>query len=124
MNDGVGVCFLIRIFRNFLKRFYYLYRAALGGAAVLPAVCQINDTLFESSENSLKSDQRVNTWSSDANKVLKLRIASKELAHQLEVWRSDVLLNAERDPWDNETGELVNVYELFVRLYFNLPPRK
>jgi hypothetical protein len=108
-------------FPNFLKRFHYLVCAALASEEALPVVTRIDDTLFECSENSIKSDRRVDVWKTDSSKCMKLRIATKEFAFQLNKWRSGELLNAERDPWENKTGELFTVYELFVRLYFNLP---
>jgi hypothetical protein len=109
---------------NFLKRFHYLICAAEASLDALPKVTRINDTLFECSENSLKSDLRIQQWRADTNHCVKLRIASKEFAYQLHKWKSNVLMNPERDLWDNETDDLFAVYELFVRLYFNLPQKK
>jgi hypothetical protein len=115
--------FLDAYFPNFMKRFYYLYCAACASFEVLPQVTKIEDTLFEVSEKSLKSDRRVAAWRSDTSHAVKLRIAAKELAFQLQAWRKDVLLSPERDFWDNKDHKLVEVYELFVRLYFNLPQK-
>jgi hypothetical protein len=116
--------FLDAYFPNFLKRFHYLLSAALASEDVLPPVTKINDTLFDCSENSVKSDRRINVWKSDSSKCMKLRIATKEFTYLLNKWRSDVLLNTERDPWENKTEELFSVYELFVQLYFNLPQQR
>jgi hypothetical protein len=107
-------------FPNFLKRFYYLYCAAQANVDALPVVARISDTLYECSEKSLKSDKRVAVWKNDSAHCMKLRIASKELSYQLLLWKKNVLLNPERDLWDNKTSELTTVYELFVNLYFNL----
>ncbi|HEX2955966.1 MAG TPA: hypothetical protein VHO70_04015 [Chitinispirillaceae bacterium] len=109
---------------NFLKRFHYLICAAQSSLDALPKVTRINDTLFECSENSLQSDRRIELWQSDSGHCVKLRIAAKEFAYQLNKWKKDVLLNPERDLWDNKTDDLFSVYELFIRLYFNLPQKK
>lgn len=113
--------FLDAYFPNFLKRFHYLLSAALASDDALPAVTKVNDTLFDCSENSIKSDRRINVWKSDSSKYIKLRIVTKEFTYLLNKWRSDVLLNAQRDPWENKTEKLFSVYELFIQLYFNLP---
>jgi hypothetical protein len=98
--------------------------AALANREALPSVTRINDTLFECSEKSFKSDKRINVWKADSSHYIKLRIASKELAFQLNKWRTNILLNPERDLWDNKSDDLITVYELFVRLYFNLPQKR
>ncbi len=116
--------FLDAYLPNFLKRFHYLICAAEASPDALPKVTRINDTLFECSENSLKSDRRIQQWQSDTSHTVKLRIASKEFAYQLNKWKNNVLLSQERDLWDNKTDGLFTVYELFVRLYFNLPQKK
>lgn len=116
--------FLDAYLPNFLKRYHYLICAAEASPDALPRVTRINDTLFDCSENSLKSDQRIQIWRSDTSHCVKLRIASKELAYQLNKWKNNVLMNPDRDLWDNKTEDLFTVYELFVRLYFNLPQKK
>jgi hypothetical protein len=116
--------FLDAYFPNFLRRFNILMCAALANREALPSVTRINDTLFECSEKSFKSDKRINVWKADSSHYIKLRIASKELAFQLNKWRTNILLNPERDLWDNKSDDLITVYELFVRLYFNLPQKR
>ena len=31
--------------------------------------------------------------------------------------------NPKRNPWKDQFGNFVNAYEMFVRIYFNLPPK-
>jgi hypothetical protein len=116
--------FLDAYLPNFLRRFSILMCAGLANRDALPLVTRIDDTLFECSEKSFKSDKRINIWRADSSHYMKLRIASKELAYQLNRWRTNVLLNTERDLWDNKSDDLISMYELFVRLYFNLPQKR
>jgi hypothetical protein len=106
----------------FFRNFFYLYCGAHNSLSALPKVARIADTLYDESFTSPKSDARVNTWRANPEHVLKLRIAAKELAFQMKEWRTKVLASPENDPRQDRSKNFREAYELFIRLYFNLPP--
>jgi len=106
----------------FMRGFFYLYCASYNSFSALPKVTRVADTLYEETPNSIKSDRRVITWRENPEQVVKLRIAAKELQFQMKQWRSKALANTEYDPRQDNTKQFRETYELFVRLYFNLPP--
>jgi hypothetical protein len=123
-NNDWGRClYLDAYFPPFLKGFYYLYCSSKSSFSVLPQITNINDSLFENSFNSMKSDNRIAAWRSNNEHIIKLRIAAKELDYQIEKWRKTDLDNPSRDAWEDHSKEFINSFELFVRLYFNLPPK-
>lgn len=108
---------------SFLRGFFYMYCAAHNSFSALPKVTRIADSLYEETTPSLKSDQRVRTWRSNPEHVVKLRIATKELIFQMNEWRTKTLTGpAEFDPRQDKSKKFRESYELFIRLYFNLPP--
>ncbi|NLP03659.1 MAG: hypothetical protein GX089_14285 [Fibrobacter sp.] len=108
---------------HFLKNFYYLICSARCSYKALPVVTAIADSLFENSVTSKKSDIRIRKWRLIPGQIMKLRIAAKELAFQIEQWQKKELANPKRDAWEDSSKKFAESYELFVRLYFNLPPR-
>jgi hypothetical protein len=61
-------------------------------------------------------------WKANPDHVVKLRIAAKELAFQMKQWRMRALTVPEIDPRQDKSKKFREAYELFIRLYFNLPP--
>jgi Ni/Co efflux regulator RcnB len=54
---------------------------------------------------------------------MKLRISTRELIYRIKDWQTKELDNPKRDPWKDESGDFVEAYEFFIRLYFNFPPK-
>jgi hypothetical protein len=106
---------------RFLKGFYYLYCGARNSASMLPRFTNINDSLYESSLSSPKSDARINRWRSREDYVTKLRIAVRELVFQTEEWRKKELGNPRRNRDMSYGSKFEDAYALFVRMYFDLP---
>ena len=109
-------------FPSFFRSFFYLYCGAHNSMSALPKVTRVADSLYEESTFSPKSDLRIATWRANPEQVLKLRIAAKELAFQMKNWRLRVLTVSETDFRQDRSKEFREAYELFIRLYFNLPP--
>lgn len=59
----------------------------------------------------------------NSDHVMKLRISAKELVFQIEQWQEKELDNPKRDAWEDNSRKFAEFYDLFIRLYFNLPPR-
>jgi hypothetical protein len=109
-------------FPSYFRGFFYLYCAAHNSFSALPKVTRISDTLYEESINSYKTDQRVQIWQDNPEHVVKLRIATKELLYQMKEWRTKSLDVTELDLRHDKSKKFRETYELFIRLYFNLPP--
>jgi hypothetical protein len=108
---------------SFFRGFFYLYCGAHNSFSALPKVTRIADSLYDESILSRKSDMRITVWEDNPEHVVKLRIAAKELEFQLKQWRMRVLAIPEMDIMrQDKTKKLREAYELFIRLYFNLPP--
>jgi hypothetical protein len=108
---------------RFLKRFYYLVCAARNSSRAMPRISRIPDDEYDVSLNSAKSDERINSWRQDEEYIIKLRIISKELAHQLKRWQKKELDNSRRNPEVAYSGKAEEAYELFIRMYFKLKPQ-
>lgn len=123
-NEDWGKClYLDGSFPPFLKGFYYLFCSSKSSYSALPNILNINNDLFENSFNSEKSDRRIAAWRNNKDQIIKLRIAAKELDYQIEKWRKADLDNSSRDAYEDHSKEFISALELFVRLYFNLPPK-
>lgn len=114
--------FLDSYFPTFFRGFFYLYSAAHNSFSALPKVTKIEDSLYDDAVMSPISERRIATWRANPEQVVKLRIAAKELVFQLKQWRIKVLTIPEIDPRQDRSKEMRESYELFIRLYFNLPP--
>lgn len=104
----------------FFQGFYYVMHAAHCGKNCLPPVTCIADSLFDKSVNSLKSDIRIQHWSKNPAYITKLRIVTKELIFQTCQWQEKELINPERNGYLYTNNKFKEIYELFIRLYFNL----
>ena len=107
-------------FPAFFQGFYYVMQAARGSKDFLPRVTCIADSLFDKSVNSPKSDRRIIYWRKNPAHLTKLRIVTKELIFQAGEWQDKELNNAERNGYLNSNIKFKEIYELFIRLYFNL----
>ena len=114
--------YLDSYYPSFFRSFFYLYCGAHNSMSALPKVTRVADSLYEESTVSPLSDRRISTWRANPEQVMKLRIAAKELAFQMKNWRQKVIRNPELDFRQDRSKAFRESYELFIRLYFNLPP--
>jgi len=115
--------FLDSYLAQFCCGFYHLITMAKSSTRALPAVTCPPESLYDRSAQSPKSDARIAQWRNTSSHVLLLRIATKELIYQIKQWQKKELENPRRNPWKDQSGNFVNAYELFVRVYFNMPPK-
>jgi len=108
-------------FISFFRNFHHLVCAARNSPNALPRDTYIEDSLYEISDTSEKTDKRIELWRENPDQIIKLRIASKELIFQIKQWQKKELRNAKRDVWEDNSKKFVEIYELFLRLYFNIP---
>jgi hypothetical protein len=108
-------------FNSFFRGFFHLYNAALKATDLLPPVVYIDDSLLTSLSDSAKTDQRIAMWQHTPDHSIKLRIAAKELIFQIKQWQKKELRNVKRDVWEDKSWDFLKAYELFIRLYFNIP---
>ncbi len=116
------VLYLDSFFPRFLRGFYYLYCAARNSPYALPKGICIPDSVYDISLTSPKSDERVRTWQTQNNQVIKLRIISRELVYQIKEWQKQELDNPKRNPEVSYGKKFEEAFALFVKLYFNMQP--
>jgi hypothetical protein len=109
-------------FPSFFRSFFYLYCGAHNSMSALPKVTRVADSLYEEPPESSLSEQRIATWRANPEQVMKLRIGAKELAFQMKNWRQKAIRSTEIDFRQDKSKAFRESYELFIRLYFNLPP--
>jgi hypothetical protein len=108
-------------FPHFLCSYYSLIGAARNSECALPIGARVPEDEFDVSQNSPKSDARINRWRSSQDTIIKVRIAAKELANQLGLWEKS--LDKVKDNVDIATPkELEDAFLVFVRTYFGLKP--
>ena len=115
--------FLDSYLAQFCCGFYHMITLARLSSRALPPVTCPADSLYDRFAESPKSDQRIEQWRKTTSHVLLLRIAAKELVYQIKQWQKKELENPKRDPWNDQSGNFVNAYEMFIRVYFNMPPK-
>lgn len=116
------LCYLDGYFPSFFKGLFYLYSSSFNSFSALPRVTHIADSLYEPTLTSFKTDQRIAIWRDNPEHTVKLRIAAKELGFQLQDWRKRELAIPDDDARGDKSKKFREAHELFVRLYFNLPP--
>lgn len=108
-------------FPRFLNGYFYLICAARCSQSALPRGARVPEGCFDVSLNSPKTDARINMWRASPEYVIKLRIASKELTQQLEMWQKNIDRSKDNDdvatPKDLDESLII-----LVRVYFNLKP--
>lgn len=119
-NERWGRClFLDAYLPNFLNGFYYLMLVARNNSEDVPIEAKIDESVFDVSLNSVKSDARVRTWCSTVEYIVSLRIAAKELIYQTRVWQKKELANQKRDPELPQDSDFFKALIFFERIYFN-----
>jgi hypothetical protein len=121
-KNNWGRClYLDAYFPHFLSGYYSLIGAARNSESALPFGARVPEEEFDVSQSSPKTDARINRWKSSLDTIIKLRIASKELGHQLKVWEK--ALDKTKDNEDAVTPkEMEDAFVVFVRVYFGLKP--
>jgi hypothetical protein len=107
---------------SFCCGFYHLMTIAKSKMA-LPEITCPPDSLYDRSPESPKSDERIAQWRQSDDHIVKLRIAARELMNKIKDWQIKELDNPQRDVWKDQSGDFVEAYELFMRLYFNFPAK-
>jgi hypothetical protein len=108
-------------FPRFLNGYFYLLCAARSSESALPRGARVPESCFDVSLNSAKTDARINMWRASPEYVIKLRIAGKELAQQLQIWQKNI--DRARDNDDvAQPKELEESLIILERVYFNLKP--
>jgi hypothetical protein len=108
-------------FPRFLNGFYYMICAVRSSESALPRGARIPEECFDVSLNSAKTDARINMWRASPDYVIKLRIASKELAAQLQSWQKNIDRTKDNDDVSTPK-ELEESLIILERVYFNLKP--
>ncbi|MFP4014381.1 MAG: hypothetical protein ACLFVQ_09875 [Chitinispirillaceae bacterium] len=105
---------------RFLDGFHTLICAAKSSADALPRHAKAPPDAYDISENSPKSDKRINSWRADEDKRMKLRIATKELIYQIKRWRKKELNNRKRNKALSYSDNFDRAFTAFVHTYFGL----
>jgi len=106
----------------FFRGFYYIIYAARCGRNSLPAVTCINENRYDISIPSMKSEQRVKSWYSNPENIIKFRVIIKELIFQIKLWQKEELTNPDRNnPENRYKNKFFKIYTLFITIYFNIP---
>ena len=83
----------------------------------VPIEAKIDESMFDVSLNSVKSDARVRTWCSSVEYIVSLRIAAKELVYQTKVWQKKELVNQKRDlelPQDSDFFKSLSLLRTYL----------
>jgi hypothetical protein len=121
-KNNWGRCLYLDAFLpHFLNGYYFLICAIRNSTTALSRGARIPENEYDVSLYSEKTDARIRQWRSTQDNIIKLRIASKELNHQLKVWQKS--LDKVNDNEDIAASrELEEAFIVFVRVYFNLKP--
>jgi len=118
-NENWGkALYLDSYFPRFLRGFHVMMCAAKESPEALPRAALVPEEAFDNSENSPKSDARINMWKADKDRIMKLRIASKELVSQIKLWQKDELNDPKRNPEISASGSFERTFAAFVKNYF------
>jgi hypothetical protein len=119
-NSKWGKClYLDSYFPRFLKGYYYLLCLAMSTTDVLPESVNVADSLYDVSLNSDKSDLRLYKWQSTDDYIVKLRIATKELIHQIRLWQQEISKKEKTNSEITISREFAHTMGLFASIYFN-----
>jgi hypothetical protein len=92
--------------------------AAKDSPEAMPRSALVNENDFDNSENSPKSDARIKMWQTDKDRIMKLRIASKELIKHTKEWQKNELNDPKRNPEISYSGSFERAFTAFVKNYF------
>ncbi len=119
-NHRWGRCsYLDAYFPNFLNGFYYLMLEARNSTEMIPEEAKIQESLYDVSLNSAKTDDRIRKWQVNKEQVVSLRIAAKELIFQIKEWQKKELTDSKRNREISQDSEFFRALIFFERVYFN-----
>lgn len=119
-NNRWGRClYLDSYFPRFLKGYYHLFCLSMNTTDVLPESVNVADSLYDVSLNSDKSDLRLYKWKSTNDYIVKLRIATKELIHQIGLWQQEISKKEKNYSEITVSREFARSLGLFANIYFN-----
>ncbi|NLL14500.1 MAG: hypothetical protein GX267_13940 [Fibrobacter sp.] len=104
---------------RFLKGYYHLFCLAMNTTDVLPESVNVADSLYDISLNSDKSDMRLYKWKTTNDYIVKLRIATKELIHQIGLWQQEISKKEKNHSEITVSREFARSLGLFASIYFN-----
>jgi hypothetical protein len=105
---------------KFIRNYYILLGVSRNDTRKYKKKARIFESEYEVSLRSPLSDKRIRYWRSDADRTIKLRIATKELIRQLKLWVKRELNNRNRNPEISLSLKCEESLDLFVRVYFSL----
>ena len=105
-------------FARFMRGFHVMMCAAKESPEALPRASLVPEEEYDNSENSPKSDARIEMWKTEKDRIMKLRIASKELVSQIKLWQKNELNDPKRDPEISASGNFERTFTAFVKNYF------
>ncbi|MCX7726654.1 MAG: hypothetical protein N2053_07370 [Chitinispirillaceae bacterium] len=103
---------------KFLRCFYVLIGTTRNSGEKYLQKTLFLEKEYDISLNSPKSDKRINSWREVPEGVVKLRIATKELIYQLNLWKKRELMNKERNPEMFLGAKVEETLDLFISIYF------
>lgn len=116
-----GQCLYLDAFLpRFLRNFYILLGITRNNATKYADKICLFEEKYDVSLNSLRSDERIAAWKNDNDCQMKLRIAIKEVVHELHQWEKRELSNNNRNPEVFLSGKVEESLELFILIYFNI----
>ena len=120
-NRKWGQCrYLDAFLPKFLRGYYILIGAAKNNIPKYRPEIALFEGKYEVSLNSPLTDIRIRSWTSDPERSVKLRIATKELIYQLKHWDKRELSNKNRNPDISLSGKAEEALGLFIRIYFSV----
>lgn len=121
-NENFDRCrYLDGFFPKFLKGFYKLSSLTFASSTALPSITDIDESLYDVSLSSLKTDNRVANWQADKEYIVKLRISITELLFQIKKWEKNLVIDTQiKNAAIGYSEEFKLSYELFIKMYFIL----
>lgn len=114
--------YLDSFFPRFLRGYHVMICAAKDSPEALPRGALAREEDYDASLNSPKSDARIKMWQTDKDRIMKLRISTRELIIQTKQWQKDELNNSKRNPELSYSGDFDRAFTSFVRNYFGYVP--
>lgn len=105
---------------RFLHNFYMLVAITRNTPDKFNTQLKLFQESYEVSLSSSLTDDRISSWQSDQDCLMKLRIASKELSHQLRIWEKRELANKNRNLEVSLSCKVEETLDLFVQIYFGV----
>lgn len=117
-KENWGKCvYLDGFFPRFLRGFYYLVCTSYNSPDALPVKACVQESDYDVSLHSPKSDGRIQYWRVSNDYAEKLRTVTKKLIREIRLWQKNDLRKSKHDPEIQYEGELKDTFTLFVQMY-------